>query len=149
MSMLNAAMRLHHRTTQANSLRNTREAKASQNMADRTVSPKSRELEDSEVIDITKLAPEGHGIAQDVEDILDADHMSPSVVNDEEPPLEQARAGTPLSPLPWNKGKGHDQTLPENSMIIRPPHTSSWISRRDSSHNDDRPQRSCSMAHPP
>jgi hypothetical protein len=30
---------------------------------------------DSEVIDVNKLAPEGHGIAQDVEDILDADHM--------------------------------------------------------------------------
>jgi hypothetical protein len=44
-------------------------------MADGTLSPNSRELEDSEVVDITKLAPEGHGIAQDVEDILDADHI--------------------------------------------------------------------------
>jgi hypothetical protein len=92
---------------QANSLRNTREADASQNMADGTLSLNSRELEDGEVIDVTELSPEGHGIAQDVEDILDADHVSPSVVDDEEPPLKQARAITPSSPLPQNKGKGH------------------------------------------
>jgi hypothetical protein len=76
----------------ANSSRNTREAEASQNVADGTLSPNSRELEDGEVVDITELTPEGHGIAQDVEDILDADDVSPSVVDDEEPPLEQARA---------------------------------------------------------
>jgi hypothetical protein len=75
-------------------------------MADGTLSLNYRELEDGEVADVTELAPEGHGIAQDVEDILDADHVSPSVVNDEEPPLKKARAGTPLSPLPWNKGMG-------------------------------------------
>jgi hypothetical protein len=90
----------------ANSSRNTREAEASHNMADGTLSPNSRELKDGEVVDITELAPEGHGIAQDVEDILDANHVSASVDDDEELPLEQVRAGTPPSPLPQNKGKG-------------------------------------------
>jgi hypothetical protein len=61
-------------------------------VADGTLSPNSRELEDGEVVDITELTPEGHGIAQDVEDILDADHVSSSVVDKEEPPLEQVRA---------------------------------------------------------
>jgi hypothetical protein len=60
-------------------------------MAYGTLSLNSREIEDGEVVDITELAPEGHGIAQDVEDIPDADHVSPSVVNDKEPLLEQAR----------------------------------------------------------
>jgi hypothetical protein len=69
-------------------------------MADSTLSLNSRELKDGEVIDPTKLTPEGHCVAQDVEDILDANQVSPSVVDNEEPPLEQARAGTPLSPLP-------------------------------------------------
>jgi hypothetical protein len=63
-------------------LRNTREAETSQNMADSTLSPKSRELEDSEVIDLTELVPEGHSIAQDVENILDAKHVSPSMVDE-------------------------------------------------------------------
>jgi hypothetical protein len=62
-------------------------------MADGTLSPNSRELEDGEVVDVTKLAPEGHGIAQDVEDILDADHIPSSVVDEEEPPLKQVRVG--------------------------------------------------------
>jgi hypothetical protein len=70
---------------QANSSCNTREAEASQNMADGTLSLNSRELKDSEVIDITELPPEGHGISQDVEDILEANHISPSVVDDEGP----------------------------------------------------------------
>jgi hypothetical protein len=78
-SMLNAAMRPRHRMTRVNSSCNTREAEASQNMADGTLSPNSRELEDGEVVDITELSPEGHDISQDVEDILDADHMSPTV----------------------------------------------------------------------
>jgi hypothetical protein len=78
-------------------LRNTREAEASQRRADGTLSQNSRELEDGEVADVTELAPEGHGIAQDVEDILDADHVPSSVVDEEEPPLEQARAVTPPS----------------------------------------------------
>jgi hypothetical protein len=73
---------------QANSSHNPREAEASQNMADSTLSPNSR-LEDGEVVDITKLTTQGHGIAQDVEDILDADHMLPRVVNDEELPLNK------------------------------------------------------------
>jgi hypothetical protein len=83
-----------------------------------TLSPSSRELEDGEVIDITKLAPEGHAMAQDVEDIMDADHVSPSVVDNEEPLLEQARAGTPPSPLPQKKGKGRARTPSEESVII-------------------------------
>jgi hypothetical protein len=126
-------------TTGVNSSRNTREAEASQNMADGTLSPNSRELEDGEVVDITELTPKGHGIAQDVEDILDADHMSPSVVDDKEPLLKQGRAGTPLSPLPWKKGKGCAQTLSEDSMILRPRRTTSQISRRDPSHDNQRP----------
>jgi hypothetical protein len=112
---------------------------ASQNMADGTLSLNSRELKDGQVIDITELAPEVHGIAQDVEDILDANQVSPSVVNDEEPPLKQARAGTPPSTLPGNKGKGRAQTSSEDSVIVRPRHTSSRISQRDPSHDDDRP----------
>jgi hypothetical protein len=59
-------------------------------MADGTMSQNSRELEDGEVADVTELAPEGHGIAQDVEDIPDADHVPSSVVDEEEPPLEQS-----------------------------------------------------------
>jgi hypothetical protein len=120
-----------------NSSRDTRDVEASQNMADVTLSPNSRELEDGEVVDITELTPEGHGIAQDVEDILDANHVSPSMVDDKEPLLEQARAGTPLSPLPQNKGKGHAQTPFKDSVIVRPCHTLSRISRRDPSHDDD------------
>jgi hypothetical protein len=107
-------------------------------MADGTLSLNSRELEDGDGIEVTELSPEGHGIAQDVEDILDADHMSPSMVNDEELPLEQARARTPPSPLPRNKGKGHAQTLSKDSVIVRPRRTSSWISRRDPCHDDNR-----------
>jgi hypothetical protein len=61
-------------------------------MADTTLNPNSRELEDSEIVDIIKLAPEGHGIAQDDENVLGANHVSPSVVDDEEPLLEQVRA---------------------------------------------------------
>jgi hypothetical protein len=106
-------------------------------MADGTLSPNSRELEDGEVVDITELSPEGHSIAQDVEDILDADHVSPSVVEDEEPLLEQARAGTPLSPWPRNKGKGCVQTPSEDSMIVRQCRTLSRISQRDPSHDDE------------
>jgi hypothetical protein len=53
-------------------LHNTREAEASQNRADGTLSQKSRELEDGEVVDVTELAPEGHDIAQDVDNILEA-----------------------------------------------------------------------------
>jgi hypothetical protein len=67
-------------------LRNTREPDASQSRADGTLSQNSRELEDGEVADVTKLAPEGHGIAQDVEDILDADHVLSSVIDKEELP---------------------------------------------------------------
>jgi hypothetical protein len=117
-------------------LRNPREAEAIQNMADGTLSPNSREHKDSEVVDVTKLSPEGHGIAQDVADILDADHMSPSMVDDKELPLEQVRTGTPLSPLPWNKGKGRAQIPSEDSVIVRPCCTSSQIPWRDPSHND-------------
>jgi hypothetical protein len=92
-------------------------------MADGTLSPNSRELKDGEVVDITKLTPEGHGIAQDVDDILDVDHVPSSVVDEEEAPLEQARAGTPPSPLPQNKGKGRARTPSEDSVIIRPHRT--------------------------
>jgi hypothetical protein len=123
-------------------LRNTREAEASQSRAEGTLSQNSREIEDGEVADITKLAPEGHGIAQDVEDIPDADHVPSSVVNEEELPLEQARAVTPPSPLPQNKGKGRARTTSEDSMIIRPCSTTSQASRRDPSRDDDRPRRS-------
>jgi hypothetical protein len=91
------------------------------------------------VVDITELAPEGHGITQDVEGILDADHMSPSMVDDEEPPLEQARAGTPPSPLSQNKGKGRAWTPSEDSMIAKPRHTTPRILRRDPSRNDYQP----------
>jgi hypothetical protein len=106
-------------------------------MADSTLSPNSRELEDGEVVDVTELAPEGHGIAQDVDDILDADHIPSSVVDEEEQPLEQARAGTPPSPLPQNKGKGRAWTPSEDSVIVRPRCTTQWISRRDPSRDDD------------
>jgi hypothetical protein len=71
-------------------------------MADGTLSPKSRELKDGEVVDLTELAPEGHGSPR----MLKTSWMPPSsMVDEEEPPLEQARAGTPASPLPQNKGK--------------------------------------------
>jgi hypothetical protein len=70
--MLNATMRLCHRMMQANSSRNPRETEASQNMDDGTLSLKYRELKDSEVVDIIKLAPEGHGITQDVGSVWDA-----------------------------------------------------------------------------
>jgi hypothetical protein len=83
-----------------NSSHNPREAEASQNMADGTLSPNSRELEDGEVIDISELTPEGHGIAQDIDDTLDSDHVSLSIVDNEELPLEQARAKIPQPPLP-------------------------------------------------
>jgi hypothetical protein len=66
-------------------------------MADGTLSLNSRELEDSEVIDITEITPEGHSITHEVGGILDANYVSPSVVDDQEPPLEQARAGTPVT----------------------------------------------------
>ena len=88
-------MRPRQRQTRASSSRTTREADASQNMAEGTLSPNSRELEDGEVADFTELAPEGHGIAQDVDDIPDANHVPSSVVDEEEPPLEQARVATP------------------------------------------------------
>jgi hypothetical protein len=87
-------------------------------MAEGTLSPNSRELEDGEVTEITQLAPEGHGIAQDVDDIPDADHVPSSVVDEEEPPLEQARVAIPPSPLPQNKGKGHARTMSEDSVIV-------------------------------
>jgi hypothetical protein len=61
-------------------LHNHRQAEANTSMADGTLSLNSRELEDGEVIDLTNLTPEGHGIAQDVESIMGADHVSPSVV---------------------------------------------------------------------
>jgi hypothetical protein len=93
-SMLNAVMRPCHQMMQANSLRNPREAEASTNMEDSTLSPNSRELEDGEVVDITKLTPDSHGITQGIEIVLGTDHVSPSMVNDDEPPLEQARAAT-------------------------------------------------------
>ena len=126
-------MRPRQRQTRASSSRNTREADASQNMAEGTLSPNSRELEDGEVADFTELAPEGHGIAQDVVNILDADHVPSSVVDEEEPPLEQARVPTPPSPLPQNKGKGRARTTSEDSVIIRPRNTPSRASRRDPS----------------
>jgi hypothetical protein len=76
--MLNAAMRPCHRQMRASSSRKTGENDASQDLADSTLSPNFRELEDGEVVDLTELAPEGHSIAQDVDDILEADHI-PSV----------------------------------------------------------------------
>jgi hypothetical protein len=100
-------------------------------MADSTLSPNSRELEDGEVADIIELAPEGHGIAQDVEDIPDANHVPSSVVDEEELPLEQARVITPPSPLPQNKGKRRARTMSEDSVIVRPRKTTSRASRRD------------------
>jgi hypothetical protein len=106
-------------------------------MADSTLSLNFRELEDSEVVDITEIAPEGHGTAQDVEGILDANHVSPSMVDNEELPLKQARAETPQPPFPRNKGKGHAQTLSKDSMIPKPCHTSSRISQRDPSYDDE------------
>jgi hypothetical protein len=148
-SVLNAAMRPRHRQTRASSLHNTREADARQNIADGTLSQNSRELKDGEVTDVTDLAPGGHGIAQDVEDIPDADHVPSSVVDEEEPPLEQARAVTPPSPLPQNKGKGRARTTSEDSVIVRPRSTTSPASRRDPSQDDDRPRRSRSTARPP
>ena len=54
----------------ASSSHKTGEADASQDVADSTLSPNSRELEDGEVVDVTELAPEGHGIAQNVDDSL-------------------------------------------------------------------------------
>jgi hypothetical protein len=144
--MLNATMRPRHRQMRASSSRNTREAEASQNRADGTLSQNSRELEDGEVIDVTELTPEGHGIAQDVDDILDADHVPSSMVKEEEPLLEQARAGTPPSPLPQNKGKGRARMTSEDSVIVRPRRTTSWASQRDPSWDDDRPRRSRSTA---
>jgi hypothetical protein len=137
MSVFNAAMRPRHRQTRASSSRNNREADASQSRADGTLSPNSRELEDGEVADVTEIAPEGHGIAQDVEDILDADHVPLSVVDKEEPPLEQAKGVTSPSPLPQNKGKGHTWTMSEDSVIVRPHRATSWASRRDPSRHDD------------
>jgi hypothetical protein len=147
-SVLNAAMRPRHRQTRASTSRNTREAEASQSRADGTLSQNSRELEDGEVADLTELAPEEHGIAQDVEDIPDADHIPSSVVDDEEPPLEQARAVTPPSPLLQNKGKGRARMTSEDSVIVRPHSTTSRLSRRDPSRDDDRPRRSRSTARP-
>jgi hypothetical protein len=97
-------------------------------MADGTPSQNSRELEDGEVAEFTELAPEGHAIAQDVDDIPDADHIPSSVVDKEELPLEQVRAATPPSPLPQNKGKGCAQTTSEDSVIIRPRKTTSRAS---------------------
>jgi hypothetical protein len=132
-------MRLRHRQTRATSLHNAREADASRDMADGTLSMNSRELEDGEVVDVTELAPEGHSIAQDVEDILNTDHMSSSMVDEEEPPLEQARAGTPPSPLPQNKGKARARMPSEDSVVARPHHTKQRVSRRDPSRDDDRP----------
>jgi hypothetical protein len=140
--MLNAAMRPRHRQTRASSSPNTREADTSQSRADGTLSQNSRELEDGEVADVTELATEGHGIAQDVEDILDADHVPSSVVDEEEPPLEQAGAVTPPSPLPQNKGKGRARTTSEDSVIVRPRSTTLRASRGDPSWDDDRPRRS-------
>jgi hypothetical protein len=118
-------------------------------MADGTLSQNSRELEDGEVIDVTELAPEGHRITQDVDDILDANHVPSSMVDEEELPLEQARAGTPPSPLPQNKGKGRARTPSEDSVIVRPRRATSRASRRDPNRDDDRPQRSRSTARPP
>jgi hypothetical protein len=97
-------------------------------MAEGTLSPNSRELEDGEVADITELTPEGHGIAQDVDDIPDADHIPSSMVDEEEPPLKQARAATPPSPFPQNKGKGCARTTSEDSVIVRPRNTTSRAS---------------------
>jgi hypothetical protein len=54
-SVLNAAMRLRHLTMQVNSLCNSRDVKASQNMANGTLIPNSRELKNCEVVDVTKL----------------------------------------------------------------------------------------------
>jgi hypothetical protein len=142
-------MRPRHRQTRASSSLNNRCADASQNMADSTLSQSSGELEDGEVADVTELAPEGHGIAQDVEDIPDANHVPSSMVDEEEPPLEQARAATPPSPLPQNKGKGRARTMSEDSMIVRPHSTTSRASRRDPSRDDDRPRRSQTTARPP
>jgi hypothetical protein len=126
-SVLNAAMRPHHRQTRASSSHNTREADASQSRADGTLSPNSRELEDSEVADITELTPEGHCIAQD------ADHVPSSMVDEEELTPTQARAATPPSPLPQNKGKGRAQMTSEDSVIVRPRRATSRASQRDPS----------------
>jgi hypothetical protein len=77
-------------------------SQASTTVVDTTLSPNSRELEDSEVIDVTELAPEVHGIMQDIKSVLGPDHMSPSLVSDEKPPLEQVRASTSQSSLSMN-----------------------------------------------
>jgi hypothetical protein len=50
-------MRPRQRQMRASSSRTTREADASQNMAEGTLSLNSRELEDGEVTDVTELAP--------------------------------------------------------------------------------------------
>jgi hypothetical protein len=68
--------------------------------------------------------------------------VSLSMVDDEEPLLKQVRARTPLSPLPRNKGKGRARTLSKDSVIIRPWCTSSRISWRDPSRDDEQPRRS-------
>jgi hypothetical protein len=78
----------------------------------------------------------------DVDDILDADHVPSSVVDEEEPPLEQARAGMPPSPLPQNKGKGRARTPSKDNVIVRPRCTTQQISRRDPSRDNDRPRSS-------
>jgi hypothetical protein len=104
-------------------------------MADTTLSPNSQELKDGEVIDITDLTPEVHGIVQDVETVPTLDHMSPSMVNDE-PPLEQTRALLPQTPLPIDDGKGHSQTPSEDSMSIHSSCHLLRVSQRDPSHND-------------
>jgi hypothetical protein len=46
-------------------------------MADDTLSLNSRESEDSEVVDITEITPDGHRIAQDLKSVLGgADYVS-------------------------------------------------------------------------
>jgi hypothetical protein len=106
-------------------------------MADGTLSPNSRELKDGEVVDISELTPEGYSISQDVEDTLYSNYVSPSMVNDEEQLLKQARVKIPQPPLPWNKGKGCAWTPSKDSVITRPHHTSSWISQREPSYDDE------------
>jgi hypothetical protein len=87
-------------------------------------------------------------ICHNIEDILDADGVSPSMVDDEEPPLEQARAGTPPSPLPQNKGKGRARMSSKASVIARPRRTTPQVLWRDPSRDDDQPRRSRSTARP-
>jgi hypothetical protein len=74
-------------------------------MAEGTLSPNSRELEDSEVAEITEFAPEGHGIAQDVDDIPDTDHVPSSVVDEEEPPSNKRGSQHPLHPCLRTKAR--------------------------------------------